>query len=322
MEFTQPITYASIRPGIGSNTLADGNSRYMNVLTDWGDRVDRWRDKAEQWLHLRRKDLAWVRGRAEFREGMPQILGRHQWIFIVGCNNSGTTLIHDVLAASGHFSYMAHEGHRYTDVLRRAGRVGHERVWTEYLADLRLDGTAAIDQRDRLVFDWIYELPSPAKEKILEKTTVNAVRMLWLQRAFPNSAFIGVVRNGYAVAEGIKRKGKKSVERGASHWARVNAIMAEDAGKVDRFLLVRYEDFVGMPEATLGRLATFLSIPEHDLCEGFDHINRSPTASSNVAIQDMNARSIERLSPAELVTIRQCAEPQLSLYGYEQRDLS
>ena len=36
--------------------------------------------------------------------------------------------------------------------------------------------------------------------------------MRWLQEVFPNSCFIGVVRNGFAVAEGIKRKGEKPVE--------------------------------------------------------------------------------------------------------------
>jgi hypothetical protein len=261
--------------------------------------------------------VAWLRERRVFRDRLPSILTQHEWVFIVGCNNSGTTLIHDVLAASNGFSHMAHEGHRYTNVLRRARRRGHERVWTEYLDDLRLEETDPIDRIDRLVFDWLKEIEPPVRARILEKTPANAVRMTWLQRALPNSSFIGVVRNGYAVVEGIRRKGRKPVERGARHWARVNEIMTEDSKKLHRFLLVRYEDFVASSEDTLGRLATFLRIPVTDLRSGFDKVSREPTQSLRVSIQDMNAASMARLDPVELATIKRHAAPMLSKYGYE-----
>jgi hypothetical protein len=77
---------------------------------------------------------------------------------------------------------MRHEGQRYTRALRPV---------------------------PRLLFDWLEALGTPLSPRILEKTTANAVRMRWLHQAFPRSAFIGVVRNGYAVAEGIRRKGTR-----------------------------------------------------------------------------------------------------------------
>ena len=255
-------------------------------------------------MHLCRKDLAWLLHRGSFERRVPRLLAEHRWIFLVGCNNSGTTLIHDVLAATGKFSFMPHEGQRYTSVLKRAEKRGYQRVWAEYVGELQLDERHSTNGVSRLLFDWLEELAVPLKPMILEKTTANAVRMRWLQRAFPEAAFLGIVRNGYAVVEGIKRKGGKSVARGARHWRQVNEIMLNDAKHVKKFLLVRYEDFVAAPRETLSRIAEFLDLQMDDI--------RAPKTS----IQDMNAQSINRLDEAELRAITHEAGDFLATMGY------
>lgn len=269
-----------------------------------------------QWLHVREKDVLWlVHGRTQEAK-LQELRERHEWVMVVGCNNSGTTLLHDVLAASGLFSYMQHEGQRYTRALLPARRRGHERVWTEHLEDLRLDETGSLDCVPRLVFDWSLELSAPLMPRILEKTPANAVRMRWLQRAFPRSSFIGIVRNGYAVVEGIKRKGGKDVRRGARHWRRVNEVMLDDAPHLQRFLLVRYEDFVHQPHETLERLAGFLGVPAADLEQGFARVDARFARDSRRGIEDMNARCIERLSAEELRIITAEAGDLLRRFGY------
>ncbi|MGH8241821.1 MAG: sulfotransferase family protein [Steroidobacteraceae bacterium] len=261
-------------------------------------------DRASQWLNLRRKDVAWLfRGRS-FERRVPRLLAEHRWIFLVGCNNSGTTLIHDALADTGQFSFMPHEGQRYTSVLKRAEKRGFQRVWSEYVGELQLDERHPTTDVPRLLFDWLGELALPLKPLILEKTTANAVRMRWLQRAFPGAAFLGIVRNGYAVVEGIKRKGGKTVVRGARHWRKVNEMMLEDAEHLNRFLLVRYEDFVAAPRSELFRIAEFLDLR-------LDRIRAARTS-----IQDMNAQSISRLDEAELRVITHEAGDCLERMGY------
>ena len=270
----------------------------------WKRRVVAWSDRAGQWMHLRRKDLIWQFHRRTFERRVPLLLEAHRWIFLVGCNNSGTTLIHDALAATGMFSFMPHEGQRYTNVLQRAQKRGYQRVWSEYLGELQLDERHSTDEVPRLLFDWLGELAMPLKPLILEKTTANAVRMRWLQRAFPDAAFVGIVRNGYAVVEGIKRKGGKSVERGARHWKKVNEIMLEDAEHVKKFLLVRYEDFVAAPRETLLRIADLLELRVDDI-----RVARG-------SIGDMNEKSISRLDEAELRVIAHEAGECLARMGY------
>jgi Sulfotransferase family len=258
-------------------------------------------------MHLRRKDFAWLLHRRSFERQVPRLLEEHRWIFLVGCNNSGTTLIHDVLAATGKFSFMPHEGQRYTNVLRRAQKRGYQRVWSEYVGELRLDERHPTDDVPRLLFDWLEELALPLKSMILEKTTANAVRLRWLQLAFPEAAFVGIVRNGYAVVEGIKRKGNKSVARGARHWRHVNEIMLNDAEHVKKFILVRYEDFVKAPRDTLFRIAEFLNLQVEDMWAEY---------SSRAAIRDMNAESIRRLDEEEVRVITHEAGDLLARMGY------
>jgi hypothetical protein len=275
-------------------------------------------DRASQWLHLRRKDLVWLVRRHSFERRVPKLLEEHRWIFLVGCNNSGTTLIHDVLAATGKFSFMPHEGQRYTDVLQRANKRGYQRVWSEYLRELQLDESHPTIGVSRLLFDWLGELPLPLKSMILEKTTANAVRMRWLARAFPGAMFLGIVRNGYAVVEGIKRKGGKSVARGARHWRLVNENMLSDAQHVEKFLLVRYEDFIATPRDTLVRIAHHLGLQFDDIWPAFQRFDCNATENPRTSIQDMNSQSFKRLEEAEIRVINQEAGDLLARMGYSR----
>lgn len=281
-------------------------------------RAAAWSERAGIWMHMRRKDVGWLFQRRSFSRRVPQLLREHRWVFLVGCNNSGTTLIHDVLAATGKFGFMPHEGQRYTDVMRRAHKRGFQRVWTEYVSELQLDEREPTTGVPRLLFDWFGELAPPLKPMILEKTTANAVRMRWLERALPGAAFIGIVRNGYAVVEGIKRKGGKSVARGARHWRLVNEMMLSDAKQVRNFLLVRYEDLVAAPERTLSGISEFLDLKSNDIWTAFQNHDANLTDDSRISFVDMNARSISRLDESELGIITHEAGELLASLGYSR----
>jgi len=284
----------------------------------WAKRRERHVGEAQRWLDLRRKDLAWWSVRKQFLAAWPALVRRHRWVFLVGCNNSGTTLVHDRLARTGNFSYLAHEGQRYTEVIRRAEKRGHERVWSEYMTDLELDETGSIDRVPRLWFDWLREMPTPVKARILEKTTANAVRMRWLQRAFPDACFVGVVRNGYAVVEGIARKGVKDVGRGARHWRIVNERMLDDAAAIERFCLLRYEDLVSDPGHTLDRLLHFVGLEGHEIGAALRRAEQAArSGAGGEEIRDMNAGSLARLTRPELDAINHEASPLLARLGYD-----
>ena len=257
--------------------------------------------------------------RSELERRSAELINGMQWVFLVGCNNSGTTLIHDTLAATGLFSFMPHEGQRYTSVLRRAHKRGHARVWTEYLEELALDESDSIERVPRLVFDWVSEVAVPLKGAFLEKTTANAVRMRWLDRAFPRAAFIGVVRNGYAVAEGIKRKGHQPVHRAIRHWVCVNQLMLKDARAVRRFHLVRYEDFAAAPQQVLPGLIGFLGLDPRPGGTALEPGASAVRPALDQPVRDMNAASIARLSRDEKTIVATEAAQLMAKFGYAER---
>ena len=258
------------------------------------------------WGRLRR-DLAWfVSGRSLSGPILADTISQRKWLFLVGCNNSGTTILHDLLVSTEQFSALPHEGQRYTRQLAIAERRGFERVWTEYLTDLQMTEADGTDIVSRLVYDWLFEASPKNRALFIEKTTANAVRMRWLQKAFPNSYFIGVIRNGFAVAEGIRRKGKKDIARAARHWNRVNELMLRDSRLIRHFLQLRYEDVVAAPQDTVSKVAEFLGYSP-----GF---HASPVACEHLV--DMNEDSLIQLTMPDREAILTEAGPLLREFGY------
>lgn len=244
-----------------------------------------------------------------------------RWCFIVGCNNSGTTLLQRLLEASGDVSTLPYEGQMYTRVLRRAKKKGYERVWTEYMEELVVDRNADKQCAARLYYDWMTDLQYPLKSMIVEKTPANALRMGWLETVFPNSYFIGLVRNGYAVSEGIMRKGNKSAERAARHWETVNKIMIDESDKVKRFMLMKYEDIVNDPKAMANKLSKYLSLDKNRMLSAVNkNFMREGEwgVSSAKPMENMNEKSIKRLGRDEIDVITRNAGSMLNYLGYSE----
>lgn len=290
----------------------------------WKARRERIRWRMEEALADVARAVDWhaLGGRRFFERHCTEIIRAHKWCFIVGCNNSGTSLLQRVLERSGAVSTFVHEGQRYTRALARARKRGHERVWTEFLDELGLTATDSLACVPRLVHDWMRELQAPVREIVLEKTPANTVRMTWLQEAFPRSYFIGLVRNGYVVAEGIRRKGGKPVERGARHWGTVNRIMLDNARHVDHFLEVRYEDLVNDFAATVRRIAAFLQIEPGAMLAARDGVYDATTVlgSGEYGICDFNGPSLQRLTDEDIRAIRREAGEMLEYFGYGAGD--
>ena len=285
----------------------------LNRVDTWRQRLLRIQTRADHKFSDLGRSFDWHAGggRLFFKRYYNEIIAGHKWCFIVGCNNSGTTLLQDLLGKTLPVSIQPHEGQRYTNALRKAHKRGFERVWTEFIDELQMsydDSTACIP---RLLHDWLREYETPMEHILIEKTTANAVRMPWLQKAFPNSYFIGLVRNGYAVTEGILRKGQKSIDRGARHWNTVNKIMLDDALHIQRFLKISYEEMTAQPYACLQRITEFLDLEKNNLVP---FVSATPILDD---VRNMNAESIGRLNVNDMNIVRREAKEMLNHLGYE-----
>ena len=81
------------------------------------------------------------------RSGLGQALGARwgrvlapdRWVFIIGCYNSGTTLLKDLLAEHPHIGVLAGEGVKFSDALPRPEDFGWQRMWCQCIEQMHLD---------------------------------------------------------------------------------------------------------------------------------------------------------------------------------------
>jgi len=263
----------------------------------------------KKWLRqqVNRSLLAWTGRFGEVRQP-------DKWVFIVGCYNSGTTLLHDVLASSPDVAHLPREGQYCTDQLLVPSTVGLARSWALHPELFTLDAAQeSVPDANRLQRQWCSMMSEPERKVYLEKSIPNAARIPWLNASFPNASFIGIVRNGYVVAEGIRRKAGRPLAQGARQWAVSNEIMLRGLESVERAQVISYEDFTRSPEQTIRKLLHFLGLPEsQNMMQGSEWTIHGVQSS----IKNMNHVSLQRLGTEDKKVIEGSAAELLGRLGY------
>jgi hypothetical protein len=263
----------------------------------------RWR------LHSRDYLRDWTKRRLQ--------LDGHYWLFILGLNNSGTTLLVDLLKAHPLVRWLPNEGQYLTGALplprsyhvpRNFSRRPDIFHWTE-----ESDPTPAL----RIQYDWSYYYQR-RPGILLEKSPPNIMRSRWLQHCVQPSRFLAIIRHPYAVCEGIRRRDGHPIDEAAFHWVRANECLLEDARQLRDCLLLRYEELCQQPEDHLEKIESFLGLPTP-----IDRqVLAAPQAIHNIdatpqRIGNLNERSLAQLSAADLACIDQIAGPLMQRLGYE-----
>lgn len=261
--------------------------------------------KLNLWAKLKTKSIGYLL----MKEPQPD-----KWVFIVGCYNSGTTLLHNLLAEHPEIGSMPNEGQFYSSQLPRGADFNLPRLWALQPELFYLDesSTPPIDAA-KLRREWAYFFNHPNKKVLIEKTILNAARTKWLQKNFKNAYFISLFRNGYAVSEGIHRKEKHGLEQAATQWAVSNQILLNDVPQLKNHLQIKYEALVADPTATMKNVTSFLGLKEID-----DSVFRKSFQIHKVdaGIMDMNQASISRLNDHQVKLINQIAEDVMIRLNY------
>ena len=268
--------------------------------------------------------LARRRLKLSFRARTGKSLKPEKWVFVVGCYNSGTTLLANLLEAHPGINGLAREGVELTDALRRPELAGWPRLWAqcEDWVNMRPEEATA-ERAERIKRQWSHHTSDTGL--IIEKSIANMTRLDFFARHFQPAYFIHLVRNGYAVSEGIMRRSHPSdwgrtefgetypPELAAKQWQRSYERFQEDRGELPNVLELTYESLTEQPAEALKGISDFLSVDPFDpaLLDqewSFREINAS--------IQNMNSKSIARLSPAEIDAIEHTAGTLLDKLGY------
>ncbi|MFQ5529631.1 MAG: sulfotransferase [Gemmatimonadota bacterium] len=276
--------------------------------------------KGTRWKRTLRHSLALLH--RELRITLTPVPSPRAWVFVVGCYNSGTTLLSDLLGRHSRISVLPEEGQFLTDELTSDYEFGLPRMWTMREDRFRLTEEDRGPDPQRLKREWGMRLDL-SRPILVEKSPPNAARTRWLQEHFENAHFVAIVRNGYAVAEGIHRKGDPRHRQGwpieacARQWARSNEVLLEDSPLLRHLLWVRYEDLSARPREELARITGFLELDPDELA--YDPDERLAVHERHEPLRNLNEQSIARLAPEDVATITRVAGPMLAHFDYAMR---
>jgi Sulfotransferase family len=258
-------------------------------------------------------------GSDDLKQWTEQRLQPHQdpWLFILGLNNSGTTLLVDLLKSHPEVRWLPNEGQYLTDALPLPRAYDVPRNFSR-----RMDIFHCTEQTDptpalRIKFDWSYYYQQ-RPGILLEKSPPNTLRSRWLQAHFQPSRFLAIIRHPYAVCEGIRRRGGQPIAEAALHWVRSHECLLDDMKHLQHCLCFRYEELCSQPEEHLKLIERFLGLGSpfnRDVLTTPRHIHNID--STPQLIRNLNLRSLEQLSADDLAQIDRIAGPLMDRLGYE-----
>jgi len=250
-----------------------------------------------------------------------------KWVFIVGCYDSGTSLLKKIISQHSQISTFNGEGAFFTDELITPEELGWPRMWCQVSEKVRLTEKDTYINAEEVKKDWSL-LFNKKKTLFLEKSIANSARILWLQKNFNNSYFIFIVRNGYAVSEGIRRRSRIAkwkikylpykngypIELCAKQWVINNKVIEEDSKFVKRLKRAKYEDLCEKPKEVISEIYNFLGLNNEI---AWNSETRWKIHDYNTEIQNLNERSINNLTMNDILKIEKVASPMLDYYGYK-----
>lgn len=226
----------------------------------------------------------------------------------------------NLLAAHPEVDSLPREGAVFGDGLVRPEEYGWTRMWVYCLDKIELNEMSQGVNADKIKRAWGLWLKRN-RRFYLEKSISNSARMRWLDAHFENAYFISIVRNGYAVAEGIRRRAREGkipkdypIELCAKQWVLSNGIIDTDGTRVNRFTSLTYEHLTSDPVTKMREVFSFVGLPVGNIIPISGGVS---IAGKYFSIGNRNAESISRLSCDEIAAVSKVAGQMLSTKGYE-----
>jgi len=213
-------------------------------------------------------------------------------IFIIGCGRSGTTILGKVLSQHSHIAYLHEPRHIWcyeskTDIWSEKAQL-HGGKLKLTASDLKDDAAAQIYRK------FSVEVRSQRAQRLVEKLPINSFRISFINRLFPDSLFVHIIRNGIEVAQSIAERAEvqpwfgsgnykwqllceyawergegelvalctDNLLKGMLEWRLSVSSAIEGLASLpsDRRLNVRYEDLVQDPIGVCASLESFIGL--------------------------------------------------------------
>ena len=261
-------------------------------------------------------------------------------LFVICPNNSGSTFLRNALATSRRTWNLPKEGwlmfgHVVPRPINDPRMAGSQRIWAarrRWAAVLK-DPAEYDWPRTRKAWYFQAYARDPAASVFVEKTSQHLLLVDALARHFRNARFLFMVRNPYAVCEGICRVLRSHLRAGkyvALEGERLETVAARHVATCleqqrrnvethgDHGIFFRYETMCAEPERVAHDIR--LLVPELD---DLNLRRRVAMRRYNEMLTDMNARQIARLTPGQIAAINRVFRRHravLDHFGYAVMD--
>ena len=198
----------------------------------------------------------------------------HKFIFIGGLHRSGKTLLykhlkeHPLISAFKGIGDDQDEGQHLQSVYLPAKFFGGPGRFGFKSGAHMSENSPLVSEENRikLFSDWekYWETEKPF---LLEQSPPNLIRTRFLQKMFPNSYFIIIMRHPVAVTYTTRKimGSRATMYSLIKHWLICHEIFNTDKSFLKNLLVLKYENFVKDPHLCLERVYGFLGIENH-LC--------------------------------------------------------
>jgi len=169
---------------------------------------------------------------------------------------------------------------------------------------------------------WERSAGRPLKNMILlEKSPPNVIRAELLQKYFLNSYFIVMVRNPYALSEGLRRRQGYKIERCATHWGESMKFQMRNLKILDNVIWVKYSDLCDNQEMVKTKITTLLPELNDFSFEGKLSGHHSLHGKKEMPIKNLNPDQIKNLGTNDIRRINNILskyQKELDYFGYKR----
>ena len=237
-------------------------------------------------------------------------------IFICGLHRSGTSLLHDIVRSHPQISGFHNtgapedEGQHLQSVYEPASSYGGPGRFA-FDSGSRMDEShpLATSVNAKIIFEQWRPYFDMSCEHLVEKSPPNIIRTRFLQKLFPNSKFIFILRHPLAVSYATQKWSGTSIYLLLEHYLLAHEIMIGDIQALKSLHLLKYEALVAVPQQVVDGIFNFLELPS---------INVSHDVKRSMNDKYFQLWESERRNPlnTELDKLPQEFEVKINALGY------
>ena len=226
------------------------------------------------------------------------------YIFVLCPPYSGSTILWKLVATSEAVSSFPKEGQYLPETAEMMGN----RPWKQE--------TKMPWDKIKPLWETYWDLDKPL---LLEKSPPNLIRTDEILEHFNPVYFLIMVRNPYALCEGLIRRNRRKPHKAARKTIKMLRWQAENAEKLENAICFTYEELTENPQAVAAKIEAFIpQIGSLDYGQKFKVHSIDGTIKREIV--NLNPKKIDNLSPKHLRAINMIFKENVDIleyWGYE-----